>query len=81
MLFKIICAPCRLSTLWTDDPVGFLTDTCNHPRRCEAFLSDEDFPSLHSRITVTEASDRVLPRQAGYSPYGTRSAAPNSMSS
>jgi len=56
MLFKVTCAPCRLSTLWTDDQVGFLRDTCNHPRRCEAFLSDEDFPSLHSRITVTEAS-------------------------
>ena len=56
MLFKVTCAPCRLSTLWTDDQVGFLRDTCNHPRRCEAFLSDEDFPSLHSRNTVTEAS-------------------------
>jgi hypothetical protein len=56
MLFKVSCVPCRLSTLWTDDPVGFLSDTCNHPRRCEALLSDEDFPSLHSSSTVTAAS-------------------------
>ena len=56
MLFKVTCAPCRLSTLWTDDPVGFLSDTCNHPRRCEALLSDDDFPSLHSSITLMEIS-------------------------
>jgi len=71
MLFKVTCAPCRLSTLWTDDQVGFLRDTCNHPRRCEAFLSDEDFPSLHSRSTVMEvspyrpaASSGILPSTA-----------------
>jgi hypothetical protein len=56
MLFRVVCAPCRLSTLWTDDPEGFLSATCNHPRRCEALLSDEDFPSLHSSSTVTAAS-------------------------
>lgn len=56
MLFRVVCVPCRLSTLWTDDPEGFLSDTCNHPRRCKALLSDEDFPSLHSRSTVTAAS-------------------------
>jgi hypothetical protein len=56
MLFKVTCAPCRLSTRWTDDPKGFLRDVCNHPRRCEALLSDEGFPSLHSSSTVTEAS-------------------------
>ncbi len=56
MLFKVSCVPCRLSTLWTDDPEGFLSDTCNHPRRCEALLSDDDFPSLHSSSTVTAAS-------------------------
>jgi hypothetical protein len=71
MLFKVTCAPCRLSTLWTDDPVGFLRDTCNHPRRCDAFVSDEDFPSLHSSSIVTAgaryssaASSRVLPSTA-----------------
>ncbi len=56
MLFRVVCAPCRLSTLWTDDPEGFLSATCNHPRRCEALLSDDDFPSLHSSSTVTAAS-------------------------
>ncbi len=56
MLFRVVCAPCRLSTLWTDDPEGFLSATCNHPRRCEALLSDDDFPSLHSSSTVTAVS-------------------------
>jgi hypothetical protein len=56
MLFKVSCVPCRLSTLWTDDPVAFLKDICNHSRRCQALLSDEDFSSLHSSSTVTDAS-------------------------
>ena len=64
MLFRVFCVPCRLSTLWTDDPVGFLRDTCNHPRRCEALLSDEDFPSLHSRSTVTALHHTDLRRRA-----------------
>ena len=68
MLFKVTCAPCRLSTLWTDDPVGLLSDTCNHPRRCEAFLSDEDFPSLHSRSTVTEVSPYIPAASSGILP-------------
>ena len=68
MLFKVTCAPCRLSTLWTDDQVGFLRDTCNHPRRCEAFLSDDDFPSLHCSITLTEIS-----RYSSVAPSGTLS--------
>ena len=73
MLFKVTCAPCRLSTRWTDDPKGFLRDVCNHPRRCEAFLSDEDFPSLHSSSTVTVASRYSSGASSGILP----STAPN----
>ena len=65
MLLKVSCVPCRLSTLWTDDPEGFLSDICNHPRRCEALLSDEDFSSLHSGSTVTE-SDPSHSERASY---------------
>jgi hypothetical protein len=69
MLFRVFCVPCRLSTLWTDDPVGFLSDTCNHPRRCEASLSDEDFPSFHSRSTVTAASPYRSAASSGVLPF------------
>jgi hypothetical protein len=82
MLFRVFCVPCRLSTLWTDDPVGFLRDTCNHPRRCEALLSDEDFPSLHSRSTVTAASPYRSAASSGVLPSTEPDRrAPNSMSS
>jgi hypothetical protein len=68
MLFKVSCVPCRLSTLWTDDPEGFLGDTCNHPRRCEALLSDEDFSSLHSGSTVMPASRHSSAASSGVVP-------------
>ena len=79
MLLKVSCVPCRLSTLWTDDPEGFLGDICNHPRRCQALLSDEDFSSLHSGSTVTPAlrhssaaSSGVLPTAGSDPPHAER---------
>jgi RNA recognition motif-containing protein len=68
MLLKVSCVRCRLSALWTDDPEGFLSATCNHPRRCEALLSGEDFSSLHSRSTVTPASRHSSAASSGVLP-------------
>ena len=68
MLLKVFCVRCRLSALWTDDPEGFLSATCNHLRRCEALLSDEDFSSLHSGSTVTPASRHSSAASSGAPP-------------
>jgi RNA recognition motif-containing protein len=68
MLLKVSCVRCRLSALWTDDPEGFLSATCNHPRRCEALLSDEDFSSLHPGSTVTPASQHSSAASIGVLP-------------
>lgn len=43
MLRRIACARCRLGSLWTDEPAGFLATVCCRPGRCEAVLLDEEF--------------------------------------
>jgi hypothetical protein len=41
MLTRISCDACRLSALWTDDPLGFLDTVCVHYSECRARLSAE----------------------------------------
>ena len=43
MLLRISCVPCRLGSLWTDEPEAFLATICRRPMRCQATLHDERF--------------------------------------
>lgn len=52
MLTRISCQPCKLSSLWTDDPKGFLQTVCPRYRSCKA------------RLLIDCAIDRVGPAKA-----------------
>ena len=41
MLVRIACRPCRIQSLWTDDPESFLESVCHHRKGCQAQLSEE----------------------------------------
>jgi hypothetical protein len=45
MLARISCDACRLSALWTNDPLGFLDTVCRHYGECRARLSAEAWSS------------------------------------
>ena len=41
MLVRIACRPCRIQSLWTDDPHSFLESVCHHRKACLAKLTEE----------------------------------------
>lgn len=43
MLWRVSCKSCNISSLWTDDPKGFLETVCLRYRHCEANLINEAF--------------------------------------
>ena len=61
MLTQICCAACRLESLWTDDPKGFLRGVCSRPGNCTAMMIAE--PATEARKKPKAAPVRD-PRRA-----------------
>jgi hypothetical protein len=57
MLVRVACIRCQLESLWTDEPRCFLATVCRDPRRCQATLLDEAFPSAAEPPTTNSAAE------------------------
>jgi hypothetical protein len=73
MLCRVSCKACHISSLWTDDPKGFLESVCLRYRHCQAKLIEEEFTrpvmaarakSVATRIAPAKAPSRSHPRIA-----------------
>ncbi len=71
MLARISCQACHLSSLWTDDPKGFLQDVCPHYRSCAATLSVECLPERKPARAAKHPS-RLVPLGPALVAYGRR---------
>jgi hypothetical protein len=57
MLVRVACIRCQLESLWTDEPRCFLATVCRDPRRCQATLLDEAFPSAAGSLPMKPAAE------------------------
>ena len=57
MLVRVACIRCQLESLWTDEPRCFLATVCRDPRRCQATLVDEPFPSTTESVPAQSAAE------------------------
>jgi len=78
MLCRVSCEACHISSLWTDDPNGFLESVCLRYRHCQAKLIDEGFerPLLAGRARAVP-SRRVAGKTAAARSQSKQASAPN----